>query len=119
MDCRNESGNDKELCMYEDKVYCVYLLASKPYGTLYIGVTSNIVGRTTQHRDGVFKSFTKKYGIHRLVWFEEFGDIHLAIQREKTMKHWSRQWKINLIEQDNPHWEDLYQRFFATGPRLI
>ena len=105
--------------MYEDKVYCVYLLASKHYGTLYIGVTSNIVGRTYHHKDGVFEGFSKKYGIHRLVWYEEFGDVHIAIQREKTMKHWSRQWKINLIERDNPHWLDLYSQFFATGPKLF
>jgi putative endonuclease len=103
----------------EDKVYAVYLLASKPNGTLYIGVTSNIIGRTWQHREGVFEGFTKKYGIHRLVWYECFGDIHLAIQREKTMKHWSRQWKVNQIERDNPKWEDLYPRFFSTGPMLF
>jgi putative endonuclease len=101
----------------EDKVHAVYLLASKPYGTLYIGVTSNLVGRATQHKEGDFVGFTKNYGIHRLVWYQEFGDIHLAIQREKTMKHWSRQWKINLIERENRHWEDLYPAFFAVGPR--
>jgi putative endonuclease len=85
----------------EEQVYAVYLLASKHYGTLYIGVTSNLVGRTTQHREGYFKGFTKKYGIHRLVWYEEFAEIDDAIQREKTMKHWSRQWKVNLIEREN------------------
>ncbi len=105
--------------MYTDKVYATYLLASKPYGTLYIGVTSNLVGRTTQHRESVFEGFTKRYGIHRLVWYEEFADILLAIQREKTMKHWSRQWKINLIERNNPHWQDLYPQFFAVGPKLF
>ncbi len=103
--------------MYEDKVYCVYLLASKPYGTLYLGVTSNLIGRTTQHRESYFEGFSKKYGVHRLVWYEEFGDINIAIQREKTMKHWSRQWKINLIERENAQWEDLYPRFFEVGPR--
>jgi putative endonuclease len=85
----------------EEQVYAVYLLASKPYGTLYIGVTSNLVDRTTQHREGYVKGFTKKYGIHRLVWYEEFAKIDDAIQREKTMKHWSRQWKVNLIEREN------------------
>jgi putative endonuclease len=104
--------------MYEEQIYAVYLLASKPYGTLYIGVTSNLVGRTTQHREGHFKGFTKKYGIHRLVWYEEFGDVQDAIQREKTMKHWSRQWKINLIERDNPQWADLYPNFFAVDAKL-
>ena len=105
--------------MVEDRVYCVYLLASKPNGTLYLGVTSNIVGRVWQHKEEVFAGFTKKYGIHRLVWFESFGDIALAIQREKTMKHWSRQWKINAIERDNPNWDDLYPKFFEAGPRLF
>jgi putative endonuclease len=105
--------------MYEEKIYFVYLLASKPNGTLYIGVTSNIIGRTIQHKEGAFAGFTKKYGIHRLVWYEMFGDVRLAIQREKTMKHWSRQWKIYLIERDNPFWEDLYPRFFVTGPQLF
>ena len=105
--------------MYEDKVYCVYLLASKFYGTLYIGVTSNIVGRTWQHKNSAFEGFSKKYGIHRLVWYECFGDVLLAIQREKTMKHWSRQWKINLIERGNPQWHDLYPQFFTAGPKLF
>ncbi len=77
--------------MYTDKVYATCLLASKPYGTLYIGVTSNLVGRTTQHRENVFIGSTKRYGVHRSVWFEEFGNILLAMQRQKTMKHWSRQ----------------------------
>ena len=104
--------------MVEDRVYAVYLLASKPNGTLYIGVTSNIIGRLWQHQEGVFEGFTKKYGIHRLVWFECFGDINLAIQREKTMKHWSRQWKVNLIERDNPYWEDMYPKFFEAGRTL-
>jgi putative endonuclease len=76
--------------MYEDKLYSVYILASKPYGTLYIGVSSNLLGRVSQHKDGVIEGFTKKYGVHRLVWYDHFGDIHLAIQREKTMKKWRR-----------------------------
>lgn len=105
--------------MHEHKVYCVYLLASKPYGTLYIGVTSNLVGRIWQHKECVFEGFTKKYGVHHLVWYDTFGDVRIAIQREKTMKHWSRQWKINLTERDNPQWMDLYPQFFSTGPKLF
>ena len=105
--------------MVKERVYFVYLLASKPNGTLYLGVTSNIIGRTWQHKEGVFEGFSKKYGVHRLVWYDTFGDIHLAIQREKTMKHWPRQWKINAIEKENPYWDDLYPKFFEVGPLLI
>jgi putative endonuclease len=103
--------------MREEKLYAVYILASKPQGTLYIGVTGDIISRVTQHREGVKDGFTKKYGVHRLVWFDYFGEIGQAIQREKTMKKWPRQWKINVIEENNPHWEDLYPRFFSTGPK--
>ena len=91
-----------------DRVYAVYILASKPYGTLYIGVTGDLVSRISQHRSGEVKGFTQQYHVHTLVWYEWFGDIHAAIQREKTMKKWTRQWKINLIETGNPHWIDLY-----------
>lgn len=102
--------------MYDDRIYCVDLLASKPNGTLYLGITSNIIGRTWQYEEGVFEGLTKKYGVHLLVWYECFGDVHLAIQREKTMKHWSRQWKINVIARDNPHSQVLYPQFFTSGP---
>jgi putative endonuclease len=92
----------------EERVYAVYLLASKRNGTLYIGVTGDLISRIAQHKSGEQKGFTQTYKVHMLVWFENFGDISLAIQREKTMKKWPRQWKINLIERDNPHWQDLY-----------
>ena len=105
--------------MREEKIYSVYILASGFYGTLYIGVTGNLVNRTMEHREGAYKGFSKTYGIHRLVWYEEFGDVHLAIQREKTLKKWRRDWKINLIERTNRHWEDLYPQFFRVGPRLF
>ncbi|MEQ1576192.1 MAG: GIY-YIG nuclease family protein [Hyphomicrobium sp.] len=88
--------------------YWVYILASKPYGTLYIGVTNDLLGRASSHRDGTGSKFTSQYGLKRLVYFEPFADIDEAIQREKTLKHWVRRWKINLIERDNPHWSDLY-----------
>jgi putative endonuclease len=127
MGCRNKSGNDNQIAferravkfssMAQDKVYTVYLLASRHYGTLYIGVTSDLVNRVTEHRSGYREGFTRDYGIHRLVWYEEFGDVLHAIQREKTMKKWPRQWKINLIERDNPHWVDLYPTFFHTPPK--
>ena len=91
-----------------EKTYVVYLLASRPLGTLYIGVTSDLVSRVTQHREDAVEGFTKRYGVHTLVWYDTFGDVMAAIQREKTMKKWPRQWKINLIERDNPNWIDLY-----------
>ena len=92
----------------EERVYAVYILASKFYGTLYIGVTGDLISRIAQHMAAETPGFTKKYKVHKLVWFENFGEIGAAIQREKTMKKWPRQWKINLIERGNPHWQDLF-----------
>ncbi len=88
--------------------YWVYILASQPRGTLYIGVTNGLIKRVEEHRAGVGSKFTAKYKVHRLVWYEAFNEIEDAIQREKTLKHYMRDWKINLIERDNPHWIDLY-----------
>ena len=95
--------------MQQEWTYFVYLLASKPQGTLYIGVTNNIYRRMIEHRTGKGGSFTRKYKVSGLMWFEPFTDIHAAIQREKSLKLWPRAWKINLIERDNPHWQDLFQ----------
>jgi putative endonuclease len=86
----------------------VYLLASKPNGTLYVGVTSNLVQRVWQHRNGVVDGFTKRYSVHRLVWFEMADRMDSAIQREKQIKKWNRAWKIEMIERTNPHWRDLW-----------
>jgi putative endonuclease len=86
---------------------CVYILASQPRGTLYIGVTSNLAARLWQHRSKASPGFTSEYDVRMLVRFEQFGDMERAIGREKQLKHWHRQWKINLIEADNPHWVDL------------
>ncbi len=86
---------------------CVYILASKPYGTLYIGVTSDLIARLWQHRSGEVEGFASRYGAHRLVRFELFSDMESAIAREKRLKNWRRQWKINLIESENPDWHDL------------
>ncbi len=88
--------------------YFVYILASKPYGTLYIGVTNGLIRRVEAHRAGTASKFTARYKVHTLVWYQEFADANEAIQREKTMKEWPRQWKINTIERDNPHWVDLF-----------
>ena len=88
--------------------YFVYILASKINGTLYIGVTSNLCVRVEQHRSGEADGFTKKYGVHTLVYFEETSDVEGAIAREKALKKWSRAWKLRLIQEANPEWRDLY-----------
>ena len=89
-------------------MYCVYLLASKPYGTLYVGVTSDLGRRILEHKNKRFSGFTRRYRVDRLVWFEAHELVEAAIRREKRIKEWKRDWKINLIERDNPHWIDLY-----------
>jgi len=86
----------------------VYVLANAPNGILYVGVTSDLVRRTYEHRNGLVPEFTKKYGVKRLVYFEQYEDIQTAIQREKNIKHWSRAWKVGLILAGNPEWNDLY-----------
>ena len=85
----------------------VYIMASQPRGTLYIGVTSDLVKRVSQHRLGSFEGFTKRYDVKTLVWFEQFAEIQPAIAREKALKVWKRDWKIRLIEAVNPDWHDL------------
>jgi putative endonuclease len=90
------------------KASCVYILASEPYGNLYIGVTSDPVKRVWEHRGGFVDGFTKKYAIHQLVWFEVHEDILAAITREKQLKKWNRDWKVNLIQSVNPQWRDLF-----------
>lgn len=87
---------------------CVYIMASKPNGTLYIGVTSNLPKRVWEHKEGVADGFTKKYGIKTLVFYEQFETMEAAITREKRMKEWQRSWKVKRIESVNPDWRDLY-----------
>ena len=87
----------------------VYILASKRNGTLYIGVTSNLQKRAWEHNHDMAEGFTKKYGIHRLVYYELYEDMVSAITREKQMKKWNRAWKLGLIERQNPDWNDLWQ----------
>jgi putative endonuclease len=91
-----------------DQSSYVYILASEPYGILYIGVTSNLLKRVWQHREGVVEGFTKQYGVKQLVWYEIHTEIVQAITREKQIKRWSRNWKVNLIQESNPDWRDLY-----------
>jgi len=88
--------------------YYIYILANKRNGTLYIGVTSNLVKRVYEHKNNIVDGFTKKYSIHKLVYYEITDDIESAIRREKQLKKWNRKWKINLIENSNPKWIDLY-----------
>lgn len=87
---------------------CVYLLASRRNGTLYVGVTSDLPTRIWQHRNHVVEGFTARHGVHALVWFEMHEGMESAIAREKAIKAWNRAWKIELIEKTNPYWHDLY-----------
>jgi len=89
----------------------VYLLASSFHGTLYTGVTSNLLGRVWQHREEVTGGFTKRYDVKRLVWFEVHETMESAISREKSIKRWQRRWKVELIERQNPTWRDLAEDF--------
>jgi len=92
-----------------ERVYYVYILASRIGGTLYIGVTGDLVRRVYQHREKLVRGFTARYGVARLVYFEQFGEIGAAIPREKQLKRWNRAWKVRLIEERNyPNWDDLY-----------
>jgi putative endonuclease len=89
---------------------CVYILASKKNGTLYVGVTSDLVKRVWEHKNDFVEGFTKKYGVHTLVWYEVHETMGSAITREKALKYWKRAWKLRLIETDNPGWIDLYEK---------
>jgi putative endonuclease len=89
--------------------YFVYILASRRNGTLYVGVTDDVSRRTWQHKQDLFAGFTKRYGVHTLVYFEVFDDVLWAIHREKRLKKWKRAWKLRLIEERNPTWRDLYE----------
>jgi putative endonuclease len=89
-------------------MFFVYLLTSKPHGTLYVGSTSDLVRRVWEHKVKAVSGFSAKYGVDRLVWFERYETLEPAMQRERRIKGWRRSWKIQLIEKDNPHWIDLY-----------
>ena len=94
--------------MNKERSFWVYILASRVGGTLYIGVTSDLVRRVYEHREKAADGFTKKYDVDRLVYFERFDDAENAIRREKRLKAWNRAWKVRLIEESNPNWIDLY-----------
>jgi putative endonuclease len=91
-----------------DRLPCVYILASRERGTLYVGVTSDLPGRIWQHKHDLVPSFSQKYHVHALVWFEVHETMDSAIQREKRIKHWNRAWKLELIESTNRGWRDLH-----------
>jgi putative endonuclease len=93
--------------------YFVYLLASRRNGTLYVGVTNDLTKRVWQHKQGLVEGFTKRYGIKMLVWYQQTESIEAAIVREKQIKKWNRDWKVELIEKNNPQWRDLYEEIAA------
>jgi putative endonuclease len=97
------------------KRFYVYILASEHYGTLYTGMTSSLIQRLDQHKNNVLKGFTQKYNVKMLVYYEQHENFESACMREKQIKAWKRQWKINLIEERNPHWDDLYPNIKNTA----
>ncbi len=107
--------------MREREFIAVYVMASRMRGTLYIGVTSDLIQRVYDHREGVRSGFTKTYGCKTLVWYAPYEVMTEAIQREKSLKRYPRDWKLNLIERENPHWLDLYPSITGqlVGPRLV
>ena len=94
------------------KYYFVYIVTNKVRGTLYVGVTSDLARRVAQHKSKTFRGFTATYGLNKLVYFEMFGDVREAIRREKRLKRWNREWKIEAIEASNPYWRDLFLDWF-------
>jgi len=95
---------------------CVYILASSRNGTLYTGVTSDLIKRTWQHRKHLMDGFTKRYGVARLVWYELHVTMETAIRREKCIKKWNRAWKVRLIDETNPSWRDLWPDIIGQEP---
>ena len=89
--------------------YFVYIMTNKPKGALYIGVTNNLLRRVYEHKEGLIEGFTQQYKLKKLVYFEIHQDIRIAIQREKNLKHWKREWKFQLVEDLNPYWKDLWK----------
>jgi putative endonuclease len=96
-----------------EKAFCGYILASARNGTLYIGVTSNLIQRIWQHKEGIIGGFTKQHDVKQLVWYEQHENAESAIRREKQIKKWKREWKVRLVETDNPYWNDRYSEIVA------
>jgi putative endonuclease len=99
-----------------EKSFYVYILSSKRNGTLYIGVTSDLIKRVWEHKNKLVEGFTERYGVDRLVYYEQFQDVAYAIRREKRLKKYNRAWKIDLIEKVNPNWKDLYEGLITGFP---
>ena len=97
-----------------EKQFCIYMLASDRNGTLYVGVTSNLAKRVWEHKEGLVPGFTSEYGVHKSVWYEQHESAESAMTREKRIKKWNREWKIKLIEETNPYWNDLYLTYGLT-----
>jgi len=97
----------------------VYMMANRKHGTIHIGVTSRLPGRVCEHREGKLPGFTKKYGLHRLVWYEGHESMFAALQREKSLKKYPREWKINLIERENPDWHDQFPALVGMNRRIL
>jgi len=96
--------------------YYVYILASRPGGAIYVGVTNNLIRRLYEHKRGITEGHTRRYNIDRLVYFESYDDVRNALQREKNIKHWPRVWKTRLIAEKNPDWRDLFKEIASAGP---
>jgi len=104
--------------MSQEKTYFVYILASHRNGTLYAGVTSNLIKRIWEHKNKILDGFTKKYDVSRLVYYETTNDINSALLREKQLKKWNRQWKLELIEKENPDWVDLAVEYYKDKSEI-
>ena len=109
--CHSREGGNPEN-MKEGKKYYVYILASSRNGTLYTGITNDLIRRIQEHKEKVIKGFTEKYNVDKLVFYEVYGEVGMAIYREKCIKKWNREWKLKLIEKNNPDWKDLYSEMF-------
>jgi len=106
-----QSGRRVLPCM--DRTFYVYILTNRPYGTLYVGVTGDIARRAWEHRSDVVPGFSRRHGLHRLVWYEQHATALEAIRREKLIKKWHRDWKVNLVQATNPAWDDLFESLAA------
>ena len=107
------AGSIRNLGNFMSNQYHIYMLSNKLNGVLYIGVTNNLIRRVWEHKNHLVKGFTQQYKLDKLVWYEETSDVLTAIAREKQLKNWKRQWKIDLIEKQNPKWQDLYSDIIA------
>ena len=104
--------------MYQEKLYYVYILASHRNGTLYMGVTGDLIKRSWEHKNKIAEGFTEKYNIDKLVYYETTNDIKAALQREKQLKKWNRKWKMELIEKENPDWVDLAAEYYKKESEI-